>query len=111
MDRRTFLVSSGAAAFGALVPRISLFSPASNASGPFTWEVNDLIFSFEVTAGKLRSKRVAPAGIVAAGPDNSTGVEIALQCSGENSPDQGTKSGVGQPGSRLLFAGRREEAT
>ena len=47
----------------------------------------------------------------AAGADNSSGVEVALQCSGENSPDQGMKSGMGQPGSRLLFAGRREEAT
>jgi alpha-galactosidase len=111
MDRRTFLTSSGAAAFGTLVPRISRFFPASNTSEPFAWEVNDLIFSFEVTAGKLRAKRVAPAGIVASGPDNSSGVEIALQCSGENSPDQAMKSGMGQPGSRLLFAGRREEAT
>jgi alpha-galactosidase len=43
--------------------------------------------------------------------DNSSGVEVALQCSGENSPDQGMKSGVGQPGARLLFAGKREEST
>ena len=62
MDRRTFLTSSGAAAFGTLVPRISRFFPASNTSEPFAWEVNDLIFSFEVTAGKLRAKRLAPAG-------------------------------------------------
>ncbi len=48
MDRRTFLTSSGAAAFGILVPRISRFFPASNTSEPFAWEVNDLIFSFEV---------------------------------------------------------------
>ena len=111
MDRRTFLTSSGAAAFGTLVPPISRLFPASNPPETFAWEVNDLIFSFELVAGRLRAKRVAPAGIVASGPDNSSGVEIALQCSGENSPDQGMKSGMGQPGSRLLFAGRREEAT
>src|SRR5438309_6568550 len=111
MDRRTFLTSSGAAAFGTLVPRISRLFPASNTPETFAWEVNDLIFSFELVAGRLRAKRVAPAGIVAPGPDNSSGVEIALQCSGENSPDQGMKSGMGQPGSRLLFAGMREEAT
>jgi len=111
MDRRTFLTSGGAAAFGMLVPRISRFFPASNTSEPFVWDVNDLIFSFEVRGGKLSANRVAPAGIVASGPDNSFGVEIALQCSGENSPDQGMKSGMGQPGSRLLFAGRREEVT
>jgi alpha-galactosidase len=110
MDRRTFLTSSGAAAFGTLVPRIYRFFPASNTSETFAWEVNDLTFSFEVMAGKLRAKRVAPADIVASGSDSSLGVEVALQCSGENSPDQGMKSGMGQPGSRLLFAGR-EEAT
>ena len=60
MDRRTFLTSSGAAAFGTLVPRISRFFPASNTSEPFAWEVNDLIFSFEVTAGKLRAKACCP---------------------------------------------------
>jgi alpha-galactosidase len=111
MDRRTFLTSSGAAAFGTLVPRISRFFPALNTSERFAWEANDLIFSFEVTAGKLRQKRLVAAGTVSAGADNSSGVEIALQCSGEDSPDQGMKSAVGQPGSRLLFAGRREEST
>ena len=67
MDRRTFLASSGAAAFGTLVPRISRSFLASNTSEPFAWETNDLIFSFEVTAGKLRQKRVVPAGMLAAG--------------------------------------------
>ena len=111
MDRRTFLTTSGAAVFGSLVPRVSCFFPVSSSSEAFAWETNDLIFSFEVTAGKLRQKRVVPTGILAARADNSSGVEVALQCSGENSPDQGMKSGVGEPGSRLVFAGRREEAT
>ena len=111
MDRRTFLTSSGAAAFGTLLPRISSFFPASNTPEPFAWETDDLVFSFDVAAGKLRQKCFVPAGIVAAAGDNSSGVEIALQCSGENSPDQGMKSGAGQPGSRLLFAGKREEST
>lgn len=75
------------------------------------WEANGLIFSFEVTAGKLRQKRLVPTGSLSAGTDKSSGVEVALQCSGENSPDQGMKSGMGQPGSRLLFTGRQERAT
>jgi alpha-galactosidase len=111
MDRRTFLTSTGAAVFGTLMPHISRFFPASSTSGPFAWETSDLIFSFEVTAGRLRQKRVVPTGTLAARADNSSGVEVAMQCSGENSPDQGMKSGMGEPGSRLLFAGRREEAT
>jgi len=111
MDRRTFLTSTGTAVFGGLLPRISPLFPASSTPETFAWKTNDLIFSFDVLAGNLRQKRLVPAGIVAATSDNSSGVEIALQCSGENSPDQGMKSGVGQPGSRLLFAGKREEST
>jgi alpha-galactosidase len=111
VDRRTFLTSSGTAVFGALLPRISRFFPASNTPEPFAWKTSDLIFSFDVVTGKLRQKRLVPAGMVAGVADNSSGVEIALQCSGENSPDQGMKSGMGQPGFRLLFAGKREEAT
>jgi len=111
MDRRTFLTSSGAAVFSALAPHISRFLPASNASEPFVWEANDLTFSFDVTAGRLRQKRIVPRAMVAAPTGTSTGVEVALQCSGENSPDQGMKSGMGAPGSRLLFAGWREEST
>ena len=111
MDRRTFLASGGAAAFGTLVPGISRFFPAPDTSEPFLWEANGLIFSFEVRAGKLRQKRLLAAGSPAVRTDKSSGVEVAVQCSGENSPDQGMKSGMGQPGSRLLFAGRREEAT
>ena len=58
----------------------------------------------------MRQKRAIPAVVAAGGTESSSGVEVALQCSGENSPDQGMKSGVGQPGARLLFAGKREEA-
>jgi alpha-galactosidase len=111
MDRRTFLASSGVVAFGALLPRISRSLPASNVPEPFAWKTNDLIFSFDIVAGRLRQKRLVPVGVSGTAADNSSGVEVALQCSGENSPDQGMKSGVGQPGARLLFAQRREEST
>ncbi len=111
MDRRTFLASSGVVAFGALLPRISRSLPASNVPEPFAWKTNDLIFSFDIIAGRLRQKRLVPVGVSGTAADNSSGVEVALQCSGENSPDQGMKSGVGQPGARLLFAQRREEST
>ena len=96
-------------AVGALAPRIPNFTSTSATPQPFQWKTEDLIFSFEVQAGKLRQKRLAPAAIGVPINDNSSGVEVALQCSGENSPDQGMKSGVGQPGARLLFAGHRKE--
>ncbi len=109
INRRKFLASSSVAAAGALVPQFSSFASASNSTQPFQWKTPDLIFSFDVAAGKLRQKRLVPVDIQAWGEDNSSGVEIALQCSGENSPDQGMKSAMGQPGARLLFSGKREE--
>jgi alpha-galactosidase len=109
MDRRTFLLSSGIAAVNALTPHIREFVPASTALEPFQWKTDTLIFSFEVQGGKLRQRRLVPAGTPTS--DTSSGVEVAVQCSGENSPDQGMKSGVGQPGARLLFTGHRDEPT
>jgi len=111
IDRRRFLASSGAVAFGALVPQLPNLALASNVAEPFRWETSNLVFTFDVKAGKLRQKRLLPAGAAAAVSSNSSGAEVALQCSGENSPDQGMKSGMGQPGVRLLFSGRREEPT
>ena len=110
MNRRKFLASSGVAAVGAFIPSISRLALASSPVEPFQWRTDDLVFRFDVTAGKLRQKRLVPASLPAAAEDSS-GVEVALQCSGENSPDQGMKSGMGQPGARLLFAGKREEST
>jgi hypothetical protein len=108
MNRRAFLRSSGLVAFGASVPWLSGFASASSNQGPFRWRTNDLMFSFDVKGGRLRQKCLVPAG-AAPGANTSSGVEVALQCSGEDSPDQGMKSGVGQPGARLLFMARREE--
>ncbi|PYX37811.1 MAG: alpha-galactosidase [Acidobacteria bacterium] len=111
MDRRIFLVSSGALTFSAFAPSLSRFAPASTSSEPFQWKTNELVFSFDVSAGRLRQKALVPLGLTLPAGDHSSGPEVALQCSGENSPDQGMKSGVGEPGARLLFAGQREEST
>jgi hypothetical protein len=47
-----------------------------------------------VTAGRLRQKRLVPANGSPPTDDNSSGVELALQCTGENSPDQGVMGEV-----------------
>jgi len=108
--RRAFLMSSGVAAIGALVPRICSLASASDSTERFQWKTNELTFSFDVTAGRLRQRCFVPANAATPGLYDSSGVEVALQCSGENSPDQGMKSEMGQPGARLLFGGRREES-
>lgn len=93
------------------MPCLPRFASASNSQEPFRWSTDNLVFSFEVKDGKLRQKRLLPAGAAAPDGNTSSGVEVALQCSGEDSPDQGMKSGLGQPGARLLFIGKREEST
>ena len=110
INRRTFLVTSGTTAVGAILPKLFASSEASNSSESFQWKTDDLAFNFAVVSGRLRQKRLLPAGSTAE-IGNSAGVEVAIQCSGENSPDQGMKSGMGQPGVRLLFAGHKEEST
>jgi alpha-galactosidase len=111
INRRKFLASGGMATVGVIAARVSGLAFAANSSEPFQWKTTDLMFAFEVTAERLRQKRLVPADATALGDDKSSGVEVALQCSGENSPDQGMKSGMGQPGARLLFTGKREEST
>src|SRR5437868_6838730 len=111
IDRRRFLESSGLAVLGALMPSGSSLASPSNPSESFQWKAENLVFTFDVTAGKLRQRQLIPIGPLGSVLPNSSGVEVALQCTGENSPDQGMKSGMGQPGARLLFAERREEST
>ena len=106
MHRRRFLESSALVALSAVLPPVTAYG--SSTMAPFEWKTDDLTLPFEVIAGKLRQKQLVPADIMAVG--KSSGVEVALQCSGENSPDQGMKSGMGQPGMRLLFAGKREKS-
>jgi len=97
INRRTFLATGGAAASGAFVSRLPSFAFGSDTS-EFEWKTADLVFKFNVSTEKLRQKRLLPADYSLTLDDTSSGVEVALQCSGENSPDQGKKSGVGQPG-------------
>ncbi len=109
MHRRRFLQSSALAALSVYARPASPLASASDSATSFQWKTNDLILRFGVIDGRLRQKRLVHAS--APDPGDSSGVEVALQCSGENSPDQGMKSAVGQPGARLAFAGRREEPT
>jgi alpha-galactosidase len=113
MDRRKFLHDSGAL-LGTFLPGISSIAEAANLAqnSPFYWSTEFLKFSFAISAGRLRQGSFAPLGI-SLGPNasDSNGVEVALQCTGENSPDSGMKSAMGMPGIRLQFAGKREEPT
>jgi alpha-galactosidase len=110
MNRRTFLISSGAASLGAL---LSAPAPGSDA-GPdsaerLSWNSGQLQFEFSVVEGRLRQHLILPVGVE---PPNESlqwaGVESALLCSGEDSPDSGMKQSAGSPGQRLKFVAKDE---
>jgi alpha-galactosidase len=116
MNRRRFLCSTGITALGSLLPNLALAASQPDQASEqetFEWNTPELTFAFEVSGQKLRQKSVLPSralqGKIASVV--SSGVETAIQCSGENSPDQGMKLGSGSPGVRLLFKGKHEEST
>jgi alpha-galactosidase len=112
IDRRRFLHLGSAASFGVFLPGWESAAQESlTGSNPFRWSTKDLTFSFAQSEGQLRQGALVPFGVPIV-PDlvRSSGVEVALQCSGEDSPDQGLKSGAGQPGLRLQFVEKHEEA-
>jgi alpha-galactosidase len=111
MDRRGFLKSSGSVALGTFLPSVSRLAAPANPFEPFQWKTDTLVFNFDVTNGKLRQRQLNPVNPAGSVAHDSSGVEVALQCSGENSPDQGMKSAMGQPGARLVFAGHDEGPT
>ena len=111
IDRRKFIEAGTAVALGSVLPRWS-YAGASNDAAHFDWSTQDLSFSFSIVDGRLRQRRLVPIGTPATDAANSSfGVEVALQCTGEDSPDQGLKSGVGLPGARLAFVSKSEEST
>src|ERR1017187_3911630 len=112
MNRRIFLCSTGMSAMSAFLP-LSFSVTDAEAAGPepFEWKTPDLTFSFDFSADKLRQKSMLPAGYTkpSDGPSVSSGVETAIHCSGEDSPDPGMKQGIGQPGARLIFVDKKKE--
>jgi alpha-galactosidase len=114
LDRRAFLISTGAAGVSALLPSIAWAQDPAEASGEtFSWSGGRLHFRFSVISGSLRQNILLPAEPPATDPSvlMRSGLEVALLCSGEDSPDSGMKQSGGMPGQRLKFAGRREEPT
>lgn len=111
MNRRTFLISSGSAGVGALLST----SASASAAGPepserFSWNTGQLQFEFSIAEGRLRQHLILPVGVEPSSESLQwAGVESALLCSGEDSPDSGMKQSAGSPGQRLKFVGKEEQ--
>ncbi len=111
MNRRTFLISSGAAGIGALLaPDVFGQLADTSAAEMFSWYTGQVQFDFSVMRGRLRQHMLLPAGVQA--PQDSSrwsGVEVGLLCTGEDSPDSGMKQSGGSPGLRLQFVAKNEQ--
>jgi alpha-galactosidase len=111
MNRRTFLISSSVAGVGALLSTSAGGSSAeSDPAERFSWNTGQLRFEFSVAEGRLRQHLFLPVGVEP--PQESllwSGVESALLCSGEDSPDSGMKQSAGSPGQRMKFVAKDEQ--
>jgi alpha-galactosidase len=110
MNRRTFLISSGAESVGALLSTSASGSGAGPESAErLSWNSGQLQIEFSVAEGRLRQHLILPVGVE---PPNESqqwaGIESAPLCSGEDSPDSGMKQSAGSPGQRLKFVAKDE---
>ncbi len=133
LNRRNFLGLTTALAAGGL----NSFAVAAEESSttlaeakPFSWTASGLVFSFGFYGHQLRQKCILPAEVAveaqahltpqvertasladtsAASNFDSSSLEVALHCTGEDSADHhGMKSTAGMPGLRLVFVGQKE---
>src|SRR5450755_1106061 len=113
MTRRMFLSSTAVPLLATgLAAETGRDSKGSGARS-FAWTTRDLRFRYDISEGRLRQGVLLPAELTTGSlvPPERSGVETAIQLTGENSPDPGMKQGAGQPGLRLTFVDRREEST
>ena len=67
MNRRTFLISSGAAGVGALLPVPAVGNTAETDSAErFSWNTGKLQLEFSVVEGRLRQHLILPVGVESA---------------------------------------------
>ncbi|MGE5647843.1 MAG: alpha-galactosidase [Acidobacteriota bacterium] len=108
MDRRTFLAVAGGAG---LTPGLQ----GSGSFAPFELRQSGLTIAFDFLDRRLRSRFFLPEGVEPPElpkPTEVSGLDVAIQCTGENRKDHhGHKQTGSMPGGRLVFAGRREETT
>ncbi len=126
VDRRRFLLGTGTLAVSPSLRGLEMLAQGSEGMAPlpsptesvtpFVWTAAGVSFSFEFLDKRLRIKAILPEGVTAmAGmpaPSDSSGVETAILCTGENADDHhGMKFTGGMPGGRMLFSGKQESET
>jgi alpha-galactosidase len=109
MNRRIFLISSGSAGIGALMPVKAAGQAAeANSANDISWNAGQLRFQFSLSEGRLRQHVLLPADFHV--PDEllrRSGVEVGLLCSGDDSTDSGMKLSGGSS-ARLKFVAKDE---
>jgi alpha-galactosidase len=126
IDRRSFLWGTGVLAVSPVISEFDALAkgfaqtaqlpePAKTVA-PFEWTAAGVQFSFESLDRRLRIKSILPEGVAALNnlpaPTDSSGVETAILCTGENADDHhGMKFTGGMPGGRVLFSSKEESST
>ena len=116
MNRRSFICSTGATALGTLLADVGVaraLVEGTTDEGSFDWSTPDLTFGFGISEKEIAPKAADARRIHA----NRNAADHFIRRGNCHSmhrggfPDSGMKQGVGQPGSRLIFNGKHEEAT
>ena len=126
IDRRRFLLATGTLAVSPRLGELDLLAqsfagttqlpePAKSVE-PFDWTAAGVRFSFEFLDTRLRMRSILPEKMAALNgmpaPTDSSGVETAILCTGENADDHhGMKFTGGMPGGRMIYSGHEESET
>jgi alpha-galactosidase len=121
INRRTFLLATGAIAVNPMLNNIDALAEAdakaqlpepAETVAPFVWSAEGIEFSFAFLDKRLRIHSILPQNTVALenmpAPTDSSGLETAILCTGENADDHhGMKLTGGMPGGRMVFVGKQ----
>jgi alpha-galactosidase len=126
IDRRRFLLATGTVAVSPKLHELDMLAqgfaganqlpPPAKSVAPFAWTAAGVRFSFEFLDTRLRIQSILPQEVAAMNgmpaPTDSSGVETAILCTGENADDHhGMKFTGGMPGGRMIYSGHEESET
>lgn len=105
VNRRKFCVSSAAMmCSSSSVVRAFQMPQVGRVEEPtFDWSTPELRFRFSKHGDRLMQCVLSPSKNKFEKKSIPSGVEVAIQCTGENAIDRGTKQTAGLPGGRLLY--------
>jgi alpha-galactosidase len=105
VNRRKFCVSSAAMMCSSSGWANAFQVPQARTveESAFDWSTPELHFRFSKRGDRLLQRALLPSKSQLEKESMPSGAEVAIQCTGENAIDSGTKHATGLPGARLLY--------